>query len=484
MSRRPSRGKQTIRLLVTVLVLGLFVFGLVLFLQAWRPRVAKLEYGLGVDQTKISEWLKDFDKKGVGDVKVVQEISLDLSEGLPANVVLEDILVPIAKFDEVTKNGVNSEDQQVRYISLLMLKPYDRLLSLDGHYFFDSYNKGAKFKLLKFSGEGAEKFAMEVKKKAPVFPSKETVFEFKQTGVTALARGMKKILRSGKSGAWVAERVAEDLKKADITHVSNEVPFGYNCPSEGGRMCAEWDFLEALKIIGTDVVELTGNHLHDFGQGALMETLNKYEELGWKTFGGGSDEVSASRPLNLNIKGSKVTLIGVNESTSLINDLEKAGVNKPGVNPFNKASLMKQIREARERGDYVVVDVQFFECYSYPDYGKEMPECDQPIAGQKGFFREIVDMGADMVVGTQAHQPQTYEIYNEKPIYYGLGNLFFDQIMWPGTTRSLVLEHYFYAGKLLQTRVRPTRYGADYQTKWMEEDEAMNFLKRLAPKMN
>ena len=72
-----------------------------------------------------------------------------------------------------------------------------------------------------------------------------------------------------------------------------------------------------------------------------------------------------------------------------------------------------------------------------------------------------------MVVGTSAHQSQTYELYEDGVIYYGLGNLFFDQVWWPGTTRSLVLAHYLYNGKLLQTKVIPTVYDSNMQTEVM-----------------
>ena len=84
-----------------------------------------------------------------------------------------------------------------------------------------------------------------------------------------------------------------------------------------------------------------------------------------------------------------------------------------------------------------------------------------------------------MVVGTSAHQPQTFELYGDGVIYYGLGNLFFDQAWWPGTTRSLVLENYFYQDKLLQTRLTPTIYDQNLQTKLLDEDTAKWFIGRL-----
>ena len=96
-----------------------------------------------------------------------------------------------------------------------------------------------------------------------------------------------------------------------------------------------------------------------------------------------------------------------------------------------------------------------------------------------GFFRHLVDLGADVVVGTSAHQPQTFELYGDGTIYYGLGNLFFDQVWWPGTTRSLVLVHHFYKGRLLQTQIVPTVYDKNMQPEVMDAESARRFLDRL-----
>lgn len=84
-----------------------------------------------------------------------------------------------------------------------------------------------------------------------------------------------------------------------------------------------------------------------------------------------------------------------------------------------------------------------------------------------------------MVVGSSAHQPQIYELYNGVPIYYGLGNLYFDQTSWPGTERGIILTHYFVDGDLIQTKLTPTIYDDELQTEVMSNQEAENFLDRL-----
>ncbi|MDO8265821.1 MAG: CapA family protein, partial [Candidatus Saccharibacteria bacterium] len=139
----------------------------------------------------------------------------------------------------------------------------------------------------------------------------------------------------------------------------------------------------------------------------------------------------------------------------------------------------EDIETAKQQSQFVIVDVQYWECYAYPDGYIEFPECDLPIGEQESVFKQIADLGADMVVGSSAHQPQIYELYNGKPIYYGLGNLYFDQTSWPGTERGIILTHYFIGGKLIQTKLTPTVYDDELQTEVMSNQEAENFLERL-----
>jgi poly-gamma-glutamate synthesis protein (capsule biosynthesis protein) len=236
--------------------------------------------------------------------------------------------------------------------------------------------------------------------------------------------------------------------------------------------------IDALKATGVDLVELTGNHDNDTGNQYNTDTINLYHQLGWHTFGGGLNITEAQKPYIADVKGSKVAFLGYNsadgpDSGAIAKD------TTAGANPFDFDKAKADIASAKQQAQFVVVDMQFFECYSYPDGFLEFPVCDQPIANQTETFRRLIDMGADMVIGTQAHQPQTYEIYKDKPIYYGLGNLYFEQTQWPGTERGIILSHYFQGGKLIQTRMTPTIYDGDLQTHIMTSDQAAYFLDRL-----
>jgi poly-gamma-glutamate synthesis protein (capsule biosynthesis protein) len=291
---------------------------------------------------------------------------------------------------------------------------------------------------------------------------------------------ISKLNATGGRGQYFAARIGELLSSADLTHTSNEVSFANNCQNDGSmRFCAPWAMLETLEASGIDIVELTGNHNNDYGTNNNQTTINKYHELGMGTFGGGLNLQAAAQPYEIDQDGARIALLGYNRydapGTAPI-----AGSNRPGANPWNKSQMISDIQAAKQKGQFVIVDFQYQECYSYPPYGQEMPACDAPIAGQRQFFRDAIDAGADMVVGTQAHQPQTYELYHGKPIYYGLGNLYFDQYSWPGNSRGLVLTHYFVQGRYVQTKITTTVYDKNMQTRVMNEENSRWFLKRLA----
>ncbi len=175
-------------------------------------------------------------------------------------------------------------------------------------------------------------------------------------------------------------------------------------------------------------------------------------------------------------KVSGITFLAYNQSTGGAT-LDET----PGANQYYESNAVQEIKVAKERGDIVIIDIQYYECAAYASEYEDntCDYADSSAGDQIGFFRHLIDLGADVVVGTSAHQPQTYEKYEDGVIYYGLGNLFFDQVWWPGTTRSLVLAHYFYDGKLLQTKVVPTVYDSNMQTQLMDEAAAKQYLTRL-----
>jgi poly-gamma-glutamate capsule biosynthesis protein CapA/YwtB (metallophosphatase superfamily) len=366
-------------------------------------------------------------------------------------------------------------DSAVAFVPASELTPKVKLLTFDGTYYLDTFQKGAVLRQVTFNGKGASDLGGLA---LPAFATKDSTLKVNMTGVTALTRTMMKKLDSTRDPLYFSKQIGAFLADADITHVSNEVSFKTGCQYSTTVFCAPPQMIETLKDSGIDLVELTGNHNNDSGNQYNIESINLYHSLGWHTFGGGLNTTEAAKPYIADQKQSKIAFLGYNYADGPGSGAI-ASSSTAGANSFDMDKVRSDIATAKQQSNFVVVDVQFWECYAYPEGFTEFPECDLPITNQKEVFRQIADAGADMVIGTQAHQPQTYEIYKGKPIYYGLGNLYFEQTQWPGTERGIILTHYFVGGKLVQTKLSPTVYDKGLQTHLMDNASALKLLERL-----
>jgi hypothetical protein len=107
------------------------------------------------------------------------------------------------------------------------------------------------------------------------------------------------------------------LREADIAHVSNEAPFTPDCPPANPYQpslifCSRPEYMQLFDYLGVDVVELTGNHLMDWGLAAFEFTLEMLDERGMKYFAVGENQEAARLPLLMEHNGNKLAFIGCN----------------------------------------------------------------------------------------------------------------------------------------------------------------------------
>jgi poly-gamma-glutamate capsule biosynthesis protein CapA/YwtB (metallophosphatase superfamily) len=364
-----------------------------------------------------------------------------------------------------------------------------KLLKVDDKYYLDTFDAGIEISLTA-SLENNDidiDFVTQIINTNLDFVNtnfnENSIAKVNMTGVTALARRVAQAMDLRNNYDYPAEKIAKFLSDADLTHISNEISFVEGCSTYSGlRFCSNPKAIAVLKAIGVDLIELTGNHNNDFGSRYNTQTIETYKEEGWGYFGGGLDSEDASDPYIAEIDGTKIAFLGYNYYDSVVsgNSNPLAGEDSAGANSYSDEKVKEDIESVRDNVDIVIVDFQYQECYSYPSSDVIYPKCYKPIGSQSTVFRKVVDYGADIVIGTQAHQPQTYEIYNDGLIFYGLGNLFFDQSRWIGTRQGMVLTHYFKDGDLIQTKITPTIYDSDLQTEIADPDDAQLLLQLLS----
>ena len=292
------------------------------------------------------------------------------------------------------------------------------------------------------------------------------------TGVTALVRATAMTMEL-KGSTYPGEKIRDVLREADITHVSNEIPFFTGCtypkPDQVALVfCSDPKYMDLLTDVGTDVVELTGNHFADRGPAGMLETIEIYNANGLPYFGGGTDLQDSLRPALFEVNGNKIAFIGCNKPD--VNRFPTATDFQPGAAPCDFPYLTQRITQLKAEGYVVVSTFQWYE--SYDAY---------PGPDQKNDFRLMAESGASIVSGSQAHYAQAMEFHNDAFIHYGLGNLFFDQMgdqdwMPRGIRREFFDRYVIYDGKLISVELITAMLEDYSRPRLMTDQERAGFL--------
>ena len=262
------------------------------------------------------------------------------------------------------------------------------------------------------------------------------------TGVTALARGTGREM-DRRGSTYPAQDIRPWLVEPDITHISSEVSFAEDCPPPVDLFttvfCSNPSYMELLDSLDIDIIELTGNHLLDWGVDAMKLSLQMYDERSIPYFGGGWNLAQAQTPVTMTVGVHTFAFVGCNPAGPRS---DWATEDSPGSAPCDYELLTSQIRALREAGMIPIATQQYREHDQY-----------EPVAQQRIVFGALAEAGAVIVSGSQAHWPQGFAFEHGSFIHYGLGNLFFDQ-MWTHEYRLEFLDrHVFYDGRHISTEV-------------------------------
>lgn len=168
------------------------------------------------------------------------------------------------------------------------------------------------------------------------------------------------------------------------------------------------NIVKDLKINNFIGFSLANNHIFDSGVDGYKETIFHLKENGIFYFGSGMNIEEAYKAASIEIDNTKISFIGCSYRPLAKN-------NKPGVADAYNSILFEKIKVAKNNSDIVIV---------MPHTGIEF--LDYPIPRDKILFRNIIDAGADLVVGGHPHCVQIKEKYNSSWIYYSIGDLVFD----------------------------------------------------------
>lgn len=215
---------------------------------------------------------------------------------------------------------------------------------------------------------------------------------------------------------YVLGEVKPYTSSVDYSIVNLEAPVvGGNVKpidKKGPHLKCSSNVIEAIKYAGFNMVTLANNHFYDYGDEGVKETLKTCNSYNIDTVGGGMNIMEASRVVYKTIKGVIVSFINCCE-----HEFSIATESTAGANPLEPVLQYYAIKEARKKSDIVMVIVHG---------GHEGYQLPSPR--MKETYSFFIDCGADVVINHHQHCFSGYEIYKDRPIFYGTGNFCFDKL--------------------------------------------------------
>ena len=204
------------------------------------------------------------------------------------------------------------------------------------------------------------------------------------------------------------------IKSVDFVIPNLECPLGNEedympIKKAGPNLICSKNHISFLKAMNTYAVTLANNHIGDYGERALNNTLKLLDENNIKYAGAGNNISEAYSAIRISKEGITISLLSVCE-----NEFGVAEENKAGSAGYNPRLLMNKIQTEKNVSDFIIVVFHG---------GNEYNPLPSPDTVER--YRFICDMGADAVIAGHTHCPQGYETYNGKPIIYSMGNFLF-----------------------------------------------------------
>ena len=192
----------------------------------------------------------------------------------------------------------------------------------------------------------------------------------------------------------------------------SEVPKTYHFRSNPSRV-------ENLKKLGVDLVLLANNHVFDYGTDALTDTLDTLTKAGIPEVGAGRNLEEAATPYYARINGRTIAYVAATKAEQYESAIhtQAATDTQPGVLAcYDPSRFLEEIRAADANSDFVVASVH---------WGLEYDE--HYSDDQRALAEQMVAAGADAVIGSHTHCLQGINLIDGAPVFYSLGNFWFNE---------------------------------------------------------
>lgn len=216
----------------------------------------------------------------------------------------------------------------------------------------------------------------------------------------------------------ISPEILQITNESDLFYVNHE----YTISDRGTPLAGKYytfrakpERMSILKEMGTDIVSLANNHVYDYGEEALLDTVDLLEKASIPYVGGGRNIDEAKRPIYFIINGIKIGFVG-SSNGERIRYTPQATEESAGIlRAYDTTEYNQVIREASMECDYLI---------AYIHWGTE--DSNYLNSDQQRWGREFLASGADIVIGGHPHVLQGIEYVDGKPIIYSLGDFWFN----------------------------------------------------------
>lgn len=226
------------------------------------------------------------------------------------------------------------------------------------------------------------------------------------------------VVNTTANNSFIDEKLRSIIKDSDIAICNLEAPIeteGVNAIKKAGpHIYQSKESIKYLQETGFNYVSLANNHIYDFGQKGLQNTIKKLKKYDFTYIGGGIDFQDAYKTSIIEKNGIRLGILAAceNEFGCLY---EKQ--NRGGYAWLFHYLIDDNIKKLKRECDFVLLIAH-----------AGLEDIDFPIKEWRDRYQRLCDIGVDVIIGHHPHVPQGYEAYGNSLIFYSLGNFYFDTL--------------------------------------------------------
>lgn len=265
----------------------------------------------------------------------------------------------------------------------------------------------------------------------------------------------------------------EQMRNADIFMINNEFTFtsrGTPTVNKKFTFRANPGNVSMYEEMGVDIVSVANNHIYDYGEISLLDTLDTLEQAEIPYVGAGRNLQEAMTPVYYIANGMKIAFVSATQiERNGTPDTKEATQDSAGVlRCMNPDNLLLTIEEAKKNSDYVIL---------YIHWGTESQEAIDWLQEQQAPI--YAQAGVDLIIGDHPHCLQKMDSVEGVPVIYSLGNFWFNS----RTQNSCVVKVALRAGEMESFQFIPCRQ-SDCRTVLLtgqEKTEVLDYMRTISP---